>query len=169
MVGVEEYSIRGVKRAFEREGLPTPDGKRNWATPFIRGCISDDVDKPHTYNEVEPLVAAEVATRLDTEKRYGIWWFNRERVTYSQAAENDTNGKRHYRRRAKHAPKPRSEWVAVPVPDPWHTTRVGGCGPRGRSRQQTDLQERRSVLGTLGWYPPLCFLQVVHEHQYRQD
>ena len=28
------------------------------------------------------------------------------------------DGKRHYRRRAKHTPKPRSEWIAVPVPDP---------------------------------------------------
>src|SRR5215212_7317004 len=32
MVGMEGYSIRGVKQAFEREGLLTPDGKRNWAT-----------------------------------------------------------------------------------------------------------------------------------------
>jgi hypothetical protein len=118
MVGVEGYSIRGVKRAFERESLPTPDGKRNWAAPFIRGCISDDVYKPHTYQEVEPLVSAEVATRLDPEKRYGIWWFNRERVTYTQVAEKGINGERHYRRRAKHASKPRSEWIAVPVPDP---------------------------------------------------
>src|ERR687883_607149 len=54
---------RGVKQAFERQGLLTPDGKRNWATPFIRGCISDDVYKPHTYQEVEPLVSTEVATR----------------------------------------------------------------------------------------------------------
>jgi site-specific DNA recombinase len=118
MVGVEAYSIRGVKRAFEREGLPTLDGKRNWAAPFIRGCISDDVYKPHTYKEVEPLVSTEVAKRLDTEKCYGIWWFNRERVTYTQVAENGIDGERHYRRRAKHASKPRSEWIAVPVPDP---------------------------------------------------
>ena len=61
MVGMEGYSIRGVKQAFERKGLLTPDGKRNWATPFIRGCISDDVYKPHTYQEVEPLVSTEVA------------------------------------------------------------------------------------------------------------
>ena len=118
MVSVEGYSIHGVKRAFEREGLPTPDGKRNWATPFIRGCILDDVHKPHPYQEVEPLVSTEVTTRLDPEKRYGIWWFNRERVTYSQVAESSMDGKRHYRRRVKHASKPRSEWIAVPVPDP---------------------------------------------------
>jgi site-specific DNA recombinase len=118
VVGVEGYSIRSVKRAFEREGLITPDGKHNWAAPFIRGCISDDVYKPHTYQEVEALVSAEVASQLDPKKRYGIWWFNRERVTYSQVAKDGTDGERHYRRRAKHAPKPPSEWIAVPVPDP---------------------------------------------------
>jgi hypothetical protein len=63
-------------------------------------------------------VSTEVTRMPDPEKRYGIWWFNRERVTYSQVAENGMDGRRHYRRRAKHVSKPRSEWIAVPVPDP---------------------------------------------------
>lgn len=98
--------------------MPTPDGKLNWAAPFIRGCISDDVFKPHTYQEAEPLVSTEVAASPDPEKRYGIWWFNRERVIYTQVIDNSIDGKRWYRRRAKRALKPRSEWIAVPVPDP---------------------------------------------------
>jgi site-specific DNA recombinase len=116
MVGVEGIGIRGVKRAFEREGLLTPTGKRNWATTFIRACILDDVYKPHTYEEVEPLVSAEVAARLDAERHYGIWWFNRERITRKQVVEEGPNGKR-YRRRSKSTAKPTSEWIAVPVPD----------------------------------------------------
>ncbi len=112
----EGISVWEVKRTFEREGLPTPEGKRNWGKPFIRRCVLDDVYKPHTYAEIESLVSAEVAARLDPEKRYGIWWFNRERTTYSQVAENGANGKR-YRRRAKRTAKPRDEWIAVPVPD----------------------------------------------------
>jgi hypothetical protein len=146
MVGMEGYSIRWVKQAFERKGLLTPDGKRNWATPFIRGSISDDVYKPHTYQEVEPLVSTEVATRLDPEKRYGIWWYNRERVTYSQVAENGTDGKRHYRRRAKHAPKPRSEWIAVPVPDPGIPRAWAGA-----AREATVQNERTSKNGGRFW------------------
>ena len=47
-----------------------------------------------------------MTTRLDPERRYGIWWFNRERVTYNQVAENGMDDKRHYRRRVKHASKP---------------------------------------------------------------
>jgi site-specific DNA recombinase len=116
MVGVEGVGVRGVKRAFEREGLLTPTGKHNWATPFIRACILDDVYKPHTYEEVELLVSAEVASRLDPERPYGIWWYNRERITRRQVAEAGPNGKR-YRRRSKRTLKPTSEWIAVPVPD----------------------------------------------------
>ena len=33
IVGVEGVSVRGVKRAFEREGLLSPNGKHNWQRP----------------------------------------------------------------------------------------------------------------------------------------
>jgi hypothetical protein len=100
LVGVEGVSIRRIKRAFEREGLLTPTGKHNWSTAFIRACVLDGVYKPHTYEEVEPLVSAAVAAKLSPEKCYGIWWFNRERITHNQVAEDGPGGKR-YRRRSK--------------------------------------------------------------------
>jgi len=116
LVGVEGVSIRGVKRAFERAGLLTPTGKHNWSTAFIRACIVDDSYKPHTYEEVELLVSAAVAAKLSPEKCHGIWWFNRERITRKQVAEDGPGGKR-YRRRSKSTIKPATEWIAVPVPD----------------------------------------------------
>ena len=57
-----------------------------------------------------------LAARLDPEKRYGIWWFNRRRYASKQAAVNDPGG-RTCRRQFKVTDKLRSEWVAVPVPD----------------------------------------------------
>ncbi len=117
MVGVEGMTIRAVKRTFEREGLLSPNGKRNWSPRFIRRCILDDVYKAHSYQEIEPLVSAEVAAKLDPEKNYGVCWFNRERVTYTQVAEDGPDGRR-YRRRAKSTPKPASQWIAIPTPDP---------------------------------------------------
>ncbi len=117
MVGVERMTIRAVKRTFEREGLPSPTGKRNWSPRFIRRCILDDVYKAHSYQEIEPLVSANVAAKLDSEKNYGVCWFNRERVTYTQVAEDGPDGRR-YRRRAKSTPKPASQWIAIPTPDP---------------------------------------------------
>jgi hypothetical protein len=85
MVGIEGFGIRGVKRTFGREGLATPDGKRIWSQFLIRKAIMEDAYRPHTYSEIEVLVAkgqmsAEVATRLDLEKRHGIWWFDRRRT-----------------------------------------------------------------------------------------
>jgi site-specific DNA recombinase len=121
MVGVEGIAIRGVKRIFEREGMPTPDGKRIWGQFFIREAIRDDIYKPHTREEIEALVArgqmaAEVAGRLDPEKWYGIWWFNRRRTKTYQVAVNGADGKR-YKRRTKITERPEAEWIAVPVPE----------------------------------------------------
>ncbi len=58
-----------------------------------------------------------MAARLDPEKRYGIWWFNRRRVEAKQVSELGLEGRR-YRRRTRVVEKPRSEWIAVPVTDP---------------------------------------------------
>jgi site-specific DNA recombinase len=121
MVGTEGAAIRAVKRAFELEGLPTPEGKKIWGQFFIRGAILDDAYRPHSREEIEKLVvkgqmAADVASRLDSEKRYGIWWFNRRRTKTYQAAVNGPDGK-HYKKRAKITQRPEEEWIAVPVPD----------------------------------------------------
>jgi hypothetical protein len=57
-----------------------------------------------------------VAARLDTDKRYGVSWYNRRRVTKRQVPEDGPEGRR-YRKVQKTSEKPRSEWIAVPVPD----------------------------------------------------
>jgi len=61
-------------------------------------------------------MAAEVASRLDQKKRYGIWWFNRRRTKTYQEAMNGPDGKR-YKKRVKITERPKEEWIAVPVPD----------------------------------------------------
>jgi site-specific DNA recombinase len=57
LVGVEQVSIRGVKVDFDREGVPTPWRAKFWSTASIREIITEDVYKPHTYDEVKQLVA----------------------------------------------------------------------------------------------------------------
>jgi site-specific DNA recombinase len=61
-------------------------------------------------------MSAEVASRLDSEKCYGIWWFNRRRTKTYQEAVNGPDGKR-YKKRVKITQRPKEEWIAVPVPD----------------------------------------------------
>jgi site-specific DNA recombinase len=121
MVGTEGIAIRGVKRTFEREGLPSPQGKNIWGQFFIREAINDDAYRPHSREEIEELVAKgqmspEVASRLDPEERYGVWWFNRRRIKTYQETVNGPDGKR-YKKRAMTTWRPEAEWIAVPVPD----------------------------------------------------
>jgi site-specific DNA recombinase len=116
MVGLDSYSLRKVKHALEAEGLPTPAGKRYWSETFVREIIKGDVYRPHSFREIEALVTPEVAARLDQDKCYGIWWFNRERHTFKQVVENTPQGNI-YRKKNKTISKPRKEWIAVPVPD----------------------------------------------------
>ena len=116
LVGVQGSSIHGVARILAREGLTTPTGGRFWDVRVIRRFILDDVYKPHSFAEISELIDPEVAARLDPEKRYGIWWFNRRRIKKTQIAETGPKG-RFYRKQSKLTVKPKDEWIAVPVPD----------------------------------------------------
>ncbi|HVF01223.1 MAG TPA: recombinase family protein [Rubrobacteraceae bacterium] len=117
MIGVEGMTMHTTKKIFEREGLPSPGGRVRWDRSFFRSCVLDDVYKPHTFEEVQELVASEVMARLDRKASYGIWWFNRRRRRRRQVSENGPNG-RSYRWQSATVIKPQEEWIAVPVPDP---------------------------------------------------
>src|SRR5215208_7546049 len=45
VIGVEGYSINAVKLAFEREGVPTPNGAAYWSHKAIRDCVLEDAYK----------------------------------------------------------------------------------------------------------------------------
>lgn len=116
MVGVEGRSLRAVRKTLEAEGVPSPGGARYWTQVFVRSAILDDVYCPYAYEEVETLVTPEVSAQLDQDHRYGIFWHNAKRNTYKQVSETGLNGKT-YRKKRKVTPKPREEWIAVPVSD----------------------------------------------------
>src|SRR5215218_9014891 len=116
MVGIESLGLHAVRRALEREGEKSPDGKPRWDTPVISRLIRDDVYMPHSYEEIAKLVSAEVAARLEPDETYGVWWYNRHRITRKQIVE-DGPGERYYRHVTKTTEKDKSEWIAVPVPD----------------------------------------------------
>ena len=114
-------SLNAVAETLSREGVKVPysrsRGVRRWNVTFIRNCIiKDDVYKPHTFEEIAALVTPEVAARLNSEKHYGVWWFNRRRSKTTQTSVADRNGRR-YKKRVKYSLRPREEWIAVPVPD----------------------------------------------------
>ena len=114
--------LNAVAERLTREGIALPysryrDAKR-WNVTFIRNCIvGDDVYRPHTFEEISALVRPEVASRLDPNKSYGIWWFNRRRSKTTQISVPDGTGGRRYKQRVRYALRPQNEWIAVPVPD----------------------------------------------------
>jgi site-specific DNA recombinase len=114
MVAVEGKTTHSVARTLEREGVPNPGGGRYWYKRRIKTMILDDVYRQRTFQEVAALVAPEVAARLDPDKLYGIWWFNRRRTTTTQVAVSGPEG-REYRKKSSVAYKERNEWIAVPV------------------------------------------------------
>jgi site-specific DNA recombinase len=116
MVGVEGRSLRAVRKTLEAEGVPTPGGARYWTQVFVRSAILDEVYCPYPYEKVETLVTPEVSARLDQDQRYGIFWHNTKRHTYTQVSQTGLNGKT-YRKKRKVTPKPKEEWIAVPVPE----------------------------------------------------
>jgi site-specific DNA recombinase len=116
MVGGQGHSLNAVRRTFTHEGIKPPAGGRRWEGTFIRERIQDDVYKPHTHEELRELLSPEVAARLDPQKLYGVWWYNRRCVERRQVSEDHPGG-RNYRKRVKTILRPRSEWIAVPVPD----------------------------------------------------
>jgi site-specific DNA recombinase len=122
MIGVQGATMHEVKRTFEREGRPTPQGGKYWDRTFFRACILDDAYKPHTPEEIESLVgeglmSIHVAAALDPHESYGIWWFNKRRCTRTRIVNTGTGGQRKYKWRQRITEKPREEWIAVPVPD----------------------------------------------------
>ncbi|HZY66105.1 MAG TPA: recombinase family protein, partial [Rubrobacteraceae bacterium] len=81
MVGVEGVSTHGVTKRFEAEGVPNPAGSKYWSKRIIKAFLLDDLYKPHTFEEIARLVSTEAASKLDPDKEYGVWWFNRRRTS----------------------------------------------------------------------------------------
>jgi site-specific DNA recombinase len=125
LVGVQGRTQRSVERMFEREGIPTPKGAKHWDRGFFRSAILDDVYRAHTLEEIKELISPEIAARLDPDKRYGVWWFNRRGLESKQISEPSENG-RCYRKAYRNYHKPKEEWIGVPVPDSGIPPRVGG-------------------------------------------
>jgi len=121
LIGSGGESLSGTARTLERDGVRSPSGNRVWVKPTIKGIVLDDAYRTLSYEQMQDLAAeghltADVLSRLDREKRYGIWWFNRSHKTQKRVAVDTPSG-REYKTRSKSVARPRSVWIAVPVPD----------------------------------------------------
>ena len=110
------FGLNAIQSRLLAAGVPTATGKSVWDHQMIRRVIASDMYRPHSIEEVSELVAPEVAARLDPNRKYGIQWYNRQRVMTRTVSEPDGNGGRRYRKKRTFQWRPKEEWIAIPVP-----------------------------------------------------
>jgi site-specific DNA recombinase len=115
-MAAEGYGFGKIQSRLYAEGIPSPRGCEVWDRRVIRKIVASDEYRPLTFDEIRELVAPEVATRLDPNKRYGVQWYNRDRAITRTVSESDGNGGRRYKQRKTLQRRPREEWLAIPVP-----------------------------------------------------
>jgi site-specific DNA recombinase len=115
-MAAEGYGFGKIQSRLYAEGIPSPRGCEVWDRRVIRKIVASDEYRPLTFDEIRELVAPEVATRLDPNKRYGVQWYNRDKAITRTVSESDGNGGRRYKQRKTLQRRPREEWLAIPVP-----------------------------------------------------
>jgi site-specific DNA recombinase len=110
----EGVSVRSVRISLERDAILAPSGIGRWNHTTIRNIIGSELYTPHTYEEVAVLVEPGVAARLDKGALYGLWTWNTRKTTRRKVWD-ETAGE--FKVRYNYAPRPREEWLFVPVPD----------------------------------------------------
>jgi site-specific DNA recombinase len=113
MIGNEGQTSYSVIRWLEGADPHGPTGK-GWNLPYLRKMVFNDVYRPHSFKEVKDRVPSEVAARLNPDKRYGIWWYNRRRFEPKRTPPKFPGD---YKRKYRPISKPCEEWIGVPVPD----------------------------------------------------
>jgi site-specific DNA recombinase len=110
----EGTAVRSVRRSLERDAIPAPSGIGRWNQTTIRNIIGSELYAPHTYEEVAVLVEPGVASRLDKGADYGLWTWNTRKTTRRKVWDEAAG---EFKIRYNYAPRPRAEWLFVPVPN----------------------------------------------------
>src|ERR671911_433426 len=111
---VEGVSVRSVRISLERDGILAPSGIGRWNHTTIRNIIRSEIYAPHTYEEVAVLVEPGVAARLDKGASYGLWTWNTRKTTRRKVWDEAAS---EFVVRYNNTPRPREEWIFVPVPE----------------------------------------------------
>lgn len=112
----EGRSLRGIAHGLERDGIPPRRSGKHWKPEHVRQVILKDMYRPHTYEELKEILSPDIlATRVDPEKTYGVYYYNVHSLRRRKEREETPQGVR-YRYRTYINVRPREEWVGVPVP-----------------------------------------------------
>jgi hypothetical protein len=89
-------------------------GIGRWNQTTIRNFIRSELYAPHTHEEVAVVVDPSVAARLDREALYGLWAWNTRKTTRRKVWDEAAG---EFKIRYNYAPRPKEEWLFVPVPN----------------------------------------------------
>ncbi len=110
-------SLLAIKKALELDGVPTPRGGSSWTMGTLHPLVHNDVYRSRSVQELRAFLPAEAVSRLDPDKRYGVWWYGRRRHHLKYTTEFGPDGQKRYRRGRRVEDLSREQWVAIPVPD----------------------------------------------------
>jgi site-specific DNA recombinase len=97
--------------------VTTVTGKRLWSLGTLHKIVHNDVYRSRSVEELRAILPDGVAVKLDPEKRYGVWWYGRQRHHQQYGRELGLDGEKRYRKGRRTEELPREQWVAIPVPD----------------------------------------------------
>jgi len=113
----EGRSLFAVKKALERDGVPTVTGKRLWNIKTLHRIVNNDVYRTRDIEELRAILPLGVADNLDPGKRYGVWWYGRQRHHQQYGRALGPDGEKLYHKGSRVEDLPREQWVGIPVPD----------------------------------------------------
>lgn len=97
-------------RRLDANGILSPSGLPRWNKKCLAHFLATELYEPRRVSELAGLISYELLEKLDKEKVYGLWYWNRRKMTKSKEWDGE--------RIVTHYPtklNPREEWLAVPV------------------------------------------------------
>jgi site-specific DNA recombinase len=116
-LAAEGHSFLAIKKTLERGGVPTARGNRTWSLGALHQIVHNDVYRSRSVDELRAILPSGATDRLDPEKRYGVWWWGRQRHHQQYGRELGPSGSMRYRKGTRVEDMPREQWIAIPVPD----------------------------------------------------
>jgi site-specific DNA recombinase len=114
-------SLLAIKKALERDGVPTVTGKRSWHLKTLQQIVNNDVYRTRSVDELRAILpeggADTLAAKTGGAKRYGVWWYGTRRHHQRYGRELGHDGEKRYRKGSRNEEVPRAKWIAIPVPD----------------------------------------------------
>jgi hypothetical protein len=103
-------SAGSLARELEVEGTPGPSGISRWNKKTIANFLASDLYRPYAAEEVVGMVAPELAAKLDPERPYALWHWNRRKTKKRKEWDGDR-----YVTRYSSELRPREQWLTIPV------------------------------------------------------